>query len=470
VNWNQTVDKVAPLQTGNYPALGFDPAPGTVAKVADVAATLGKVATEIGQAYEDLTRLGKADSFWQGDGAQAFQGTVGQVPDYLNKAQQSLSGASTTLTRWADDLGTMQRQAADLEHQAEDAQAQVTQAQSNPNLGLAGKTFTDPVQFRQAQDALGQAQQRLTQAQGGLDALRESAKRLLDQHLDLAGQVASALRKAKDEAPEEPGWLDKIGDAIGKMVDGIKDLAGKTWDWVKAHADVIAKIGDVLSAVGTVLSIVAVATSWIPGVDAVTAAAAIGVSAAAMGTHALAKAAGANVSWSTIAFDGLGMIPGAGAGKGMLSAAKVLPKAVKAGKAAATFAEDGARLAAGAKAAGTTLSRAGAQQIGTGANLVNKGINVINKGANLVGHDGKVFENLAVNSWKTGGKNLATLGLTDKVAHTAQSGAAVIAGTSVATVKQAAVTVGKWEAQPYIEQGKNTVMNGVHSALGGRAR
>ncbi|MCU1679999.1 MAG: hypothetical protein JWQ81_738 [Amycolatopsis sp.] len=88
----------------------------------------------------------------------------------------------------------------------------------------------------------------------------------------------------------------------------------------------------------------------------------------------------------------------------------------------------------------------------------------------MVGHDGKVFENLAVNSWKTGGKSLATLGLTDKVAHTAQSGAAVIAGTSVATVKQAAVTVGKGEAQPYIEQGKNTVMNGVHSALGGWAR
>jgi hypothetical protein len=66
-------------------------------------------------------------------------------------------------------------------------------------------------------------------------------------------------------------------------------------------------------------------------------------------------------------------------------------------------------------------------------------------------------------------QKLGDLGLTDKVAHTAQSGAAVIAGTSVATVKQAAVTVGKWEEQ-YIEQGKNTVMNGVHSALGGRAR
>jgi uncharacterized protein YukE/ElaB/YqjD/DUF883 family membrane-anchored ribosome-binding protein len=321
------MDKAAPLQTGSYPALGFDPAPGTVAKVADVAATMGKVAAEIGQAYEDLTRLGKSGSFWQGDGAQAFEGTVGQVPDYLNKAQRSLAGASSTLTSWADDLGTMQRQAADLERQAEAAQSQVTQAQSNPNLGLAGQRFTDPAQFQQAQDALGQAQQRLDQAQGGLDAIRESAKRLLDQHLDLAGQVAAALRKAKDEAPEEPGWLDKLGDAIGKMVDGIKDLAGKTWDWVKDHADIIAKIGDVLSTISSVLGVVALATSWIPGVDAVTAAAAMGVSAAAVGTKLLAKAAGADVSWGSIGMDAIGIIPG---GKALSGAKNAVTQAAKA--------------------------------------------------------------------------------------------------------------------------------------------
>ena len=338
MNREQLADKLVPIQTGNYPALGFDPAPGAVAKVSEVAATLGKVAADIGQAYEDLTGLGKSDGFWQGDGAQAFQGTIGQVPEYLNKAHKSLSGASGTLTRWADDLGTMQRQAADLEHQAEAAQAQVTQAQSNPNLGLAGRTFTDPAQFQQAQEALGQAQPRLNQAQGGLDALKEDARRLLAQHLDLAGQVAAALRKAKDDAPEEPGMLDRIGDAIGKMVDGIKDLAGKAWDWAKQHADLIAKIGDVLSTISNVLGVVALATSWIPGVDAVTAAAAIGVSAAAVGTKLLAKAAGANVSWGSIGMDAIGIIPGgkavAGAKNAVTQAARgaALAKAGKVGE------------------------------------------------------------------------------------------------------------------------------------------
>ncbi|GAA1966884.1 putative T7SS-secreted protein [Amycolatopsis minnesotensis] len=470
MSWARALDEAAPVESGLYPALGFDPAPGVVATVTGVATTLGKVATDIGIAHDDLTKLNRSDGFWEGDGAQAFKGTVGEVPDYLNKAHTSLADASRTLGKWAEDLGTMQRQAAEFEQQAAAAQSQVTRAQGNPNLKLAGQSFEDPAQLQEAENALGAAQQQVTKAQDDLDAIRGAAKRLREQHLDLAGQVAAALRRAKDEAPEEPGMLERIGNAIGKMVDGIKDLAGKAWQWVKDHADVIAKIGDVLSAVGTVLSVVAAATSWIPGVNAVTAAAAVGVSAAAAGTHLLAKAAGANVSWSTIAFDGLGMIPGAGAGKGALGAAKVLPKAVKAGRNAAKFAEEGSKMASGARAMGKTFSRAGSQQIGGGANLVNKGIDGVNKVAKFLGKEGEGIQNLTVNSWKPGGRSLATLGLTEKALHTAESGAAVAAGAAVVTGKQAVVTVGKWEAEPYVEQGREAVSQGVSKALGGRIR
>lgn len=326
MNWDQVMDVAMPVQAGSYPALGFDPAPGVVAKVMDVAATLGQVAGEMGQAYDDLTRLGKPDGFWDGEGAQAFQETVGEVPDYLDRAHRSLSGASETLRRWAEDLGTMQRQATDLEQEEEAAQARVRSAQANPDLRLAGQTFSDPVQLQQAQETLGRAHQQLDTAQGDMDALRESANRLLAQHADLAGQVATALRKATDEAPDEPGLFDRIGDALGQIVDGIKDLAGKAWDWVKQHADIIAKIGDVLSTLGNVLGVVALATSWIPGVNAVTAAAAVGVSAAATGTKLLAKAAGADVSWGSITMDAIGIIP---AGKTITGAKNAVTQATK---------------------------------------------------------------------------------------------------------------------------------------------
>ncbi|QWF80383.1 putative T7SS-secreted protein [Amycolatopsis sp. CA-230715] len=328
MSWDRVLDEAAPVQSGVYPALGFDPAPGVVGTVTEVATTLGKVATDIGIAHDDLTKLNRSDGFWEGDGAQAFKGTVGEVPDYLNKAHTSLADASRTLGKWAEDLGTMQRQAAEFEQQAAAAQAQVTRAQGNPNLKLAGQTFEDPAQLQEAEQALGTARQQLTKAQGDLDAIRDAAKRLHEQHLDLASQVAAALRRAKDEAPEEPGMLEKIGNAIGKMVDGIKDLAGKAWKWVKDHADVIAKIGDVLSTIGNVLGVVALATSWIPGVNAVTAAAAAGVSAAAAGTKLLAKAAGADVSWGSIAMDAVGVIPG---GKTVAGAKNAVTQAAKAG-------------------------------------------------------------------------------------------------------------------------------------------
>ncbi|UKD59192.1 hypothetical protein L3Q65_21520 [Amycolatopsis sp. FU40] len=432
MNRDRIADAAAPVQTGSYPALGFDPAPGVVATVSEVAATLGKVGAEMGRAYEDLTKLGKSDSFWEGDGAQAFQKTVGEVPDYLDKAHRSLSGASGTLTNWADDLRTMQSHAADLERQAAAAQSQVASARSNPDLGLAGQSFPDPAQFQQAQEALGHAQQRLDQAQQGLDAIREDAKRLQAQHLDLAGQVAAALRKAKDEAPEEPGLLDKIGDAIGKIADGIKNLAGKVWNWVKEHADVIAKIGDVLSTIGTVLSTIAPFTAAIPIVGEVVAAAAIGFSAGAMAAHGLAKAAGANVSWSSIAFDAVGMIPGGGTAKGAIGAAKVGPKVVKGAIGAAKEAKGVVQaVAKGAGAARNILHDEGLVQTAFGW--------------------GASFD-----KW-VGGPIL-------KMEHSA--GAAGAAAWGAAT--KAGGMAAKWVAEPYLERAEDSAKDFVKDTVTGR--
>ncbi|TCO52812.1 putative T7SS-secreted protein [Actinocrispum wychmicini] len=445
-----------------FPALGFDPAPGTISSITQLVENLGSVARDLGDAHDTMLKVGQGGSIWEGEAAHAFQGKVGELPGYLAKANNSLGDAAKVLDGWATDLSSLQRTAADYEAQAEAALKSVQSAQGNPDLSLAGRTFDSDDALKAAQGRFDAAKQRLDQANADLDHIRDAAKRLFEQHQGLADDVAKALRDAKDEAPEEPGFFDRIGEWIGGIVDGIANLAKDAWQFIKDHADLIAKIGDVLSAIGTVLSIVAVATSWIPGVNAVTAAAAVGVSAAAMGTHLLAKAAGANVSWSTIGFDAIGMIPGGGSAKGAIGAAKVLPKAFKAGKAAATFAEDGTKIAKGVQAGMKTISRAGAQQIGGGANLLNKGV----KGINAVG--GKLgapkIGEFAVNTFETGGKKL--LGSGPKLAHTAQSGAAVVAGATVNTIKTGAVTVGKWEAQPYVENAKEGAANTFHRVVG----
>ncbi|MGH3515928.1 MAG: WXG100 family type VII secretion target [Haloechinothrix sp.] len=97
MNLYGAADKIAPVQTGHYPAPGFDPAPGGVARVVEVATDLDNVARELGEAYTDLTRIGRSGGIWQGDAAEASQGKVGELPDYLDKAHRSLSGAAGTL-------------------------------------------------------------------------------------------------------------------------------------------------------------------------------------------------------------------------------------------------------------------------------------------------------------------------------------------------------------------------------------
>lgn len=454
-------DYVDPVQTHSYPALGFDPAPGDVRKIAGMAAHLEHVATELGHANTALTTVGQSDSVWEGEAATKFHETIGELPGYLDKADRSLGDASSALAGWSTDLANLQAKAQEYERLAAQARQDVQSAESNPNLGLVDQTFSDDASLAQAQQAYDGAKTTLSNARGDLDEIIEQAQRLKGQHLELAGKVENALRDAKDEAPEEPGFFDRIGEMFNDLVEGIGNFAKKAWKWVEDHADLIAKIGDVLSDIGTVLSIVAAATSWIPVVGEITMAAAVGVSGLAMGAHLLAKAAGANVSWSTIAFDGLGMIPGAGAGKGAIGAAKVLPRVAKSAKGAMAVAEDGSKLAAGVKAASTAFSRSGAQELGKYAHYADKGLGF---GAKLIGK-GEQYGGLALNSWETGGKTLLR---TTEVLHTAQSGAAVVAGTTLLTGKVAAVQVGKWEAQPYIEQGKESIMNGFDNAVGRR--
>ncbi|ASU78345.1 hypothetical protein CDG81_08615 [Actinopolyspora erythraea] len=438
--------------TSEYPALGFDPAPGDASTVESVAEDLQQVATKMGNAREALAEIGDQDGLWEGKAAEAFLGTVGELPKYLDQAHRSLSGASKTLTQWSHDLSSMQQKARSYEAEAAAARQRVREAESNPNLGLANQRFSDQASLQEAERKLADARAALNKANADLEAILEQAKRLLRQHDDVAQDVEDALRRAADEAPEKPGLLERLGNALEELGESISDAADQAWQWIQDHADVIAKVGDVLSTVGTVLSVVAAATSWIPGVNAVTACAAVGVSAAALGTHALAKAAGADVSWSKMAFDAIGMIPGGGAAKGGLAAAKVVPKAVKSGKTAAKFADTG-KVAAGAEAAGKTLNRAGAQAVGSRANMVNKAL--------------KPFggEGVALNSWKTGERAMVTG--SEKMAHTAQSGAAVAAGTGVLAAEKSAIMVGKWEAQPYIEKGENAVKDAAGNATRG---
>lgn len=293
----------------NYPALGFDPAPGEPGAVNALADNFMTVARQLGSARDTLESIGNSDSVWQGDAATNFRGKVGQLPNYLNKANASLSDAATALDGWASDLTTMQYRAAGYEDQAQQALARLERARNDPNLKLAGQRFDSQQALQLAQRELAAAEQALNSAQQDLDAIRADARRLLDQHEDLARRVADALRRATDEAPPEPGFLESLGNALSGMLGAVESLAGKVWQWTKDHAQDIAKVGDILNKISAVLGVAALVCAPIEPLGAILGAAAGITSVAAFATQGLAKAAGANVSWTTLGLDAAGAIP-----------------------------------------------------------------------------------------------------------------------------------------------------------------
>jgi phage shock protein A len=433
-------DKLAYGDHTAYPALGFNPAPGTTGTVSTLAQNFLTVSGHLEQAYQALTKAGQSGGFWEGDAANAFHEDIGKLPDYLDKATRSMGDAGRALDGWANDLSSLQGTAAGYEQQAENATRQLNQAKANPDLALAGQEFSTPQALQDAQARLDAATAGVTSAEAELNTIREQAKRLFAQHQDLVTQVEDALNKAKKEAPHKPGMFSHIGSALSGMMHGIADLAGKTWNFVKQHANVIAKIGDVLSTVGTVLSVAAAATAAIPIVGEVVEGVSIGVNGEALAAHALAKAAGAKVSDTTLAMDALGMVPGGAmlkGGTGALKAVKVTKAATKAFQAA----DDGARLAKGAEAAGKTLEDLGTKQLGKWAHQAQ----AISEKASKVLPG--LSEKIGVQAIQVGKKTV----------YEATNATGHVAGAVVGAVQKGAGQVIKWEVPTLINTAQNAV-------------
>lgn len=99
------------MTSSDYPVLGFDPAPGTVATVQSVASDYQQVSAKMGEAHQALTKIGRQEGLWEGKAAEAFAGTVGELPRYLDQAHRSLGGAAKTLTQWSEQLTSLQQRA-----------------------------------------------------------------------------------------------------------------------------------------------------------------------------------------------------------------------------------------------------------------------------------------------------------------------------------------------------------------------
>ncbi|EOD70272.1 putative T7SS-secreted protein [Amycolatopsis vancoresmycina] len=293
------------MSARDFPALGFDPAPGDLDGITDLAGKYREVSADLTEADDSLRRIVRKQGIWQGEASEAFARRIGPLPGYLDDAAKSMGQAADALEGWAHSLGDLQKRAADLEARAEAAARAAEQARANPDLALANRTFPDQQSLQIAQRLLDNAGQQLQAAVEGCQNVQDAAKQLQQEHTEAAARVAELLRKAKELAPDEPDVLDQLSDAIGgalgDLTNTLADGVDEAWNFVQDHAELIAKLSDVVGDIGNGLGVMS--DFLPPPADEVASAVATGLGLGALGGHALAKSAGADVAPETLIFD-----------------------------------------------------------------------------------------------------------------------------------------------------------------------
>ncbi|MEU8783907.1 putative T7SS-secreted protein [Streptomyces sp. NPDC048637] len=317
------------MSNQNFPALGFNPAPGHLESVDDLTGKLDAAMRSLSSAHSVLHRLGRGAGVWEGEAARAFAGQVGDLPKYVSDSRDAMRDAATQLKSWHTALASYQHKGRQYEADAaaakneqktrtaehERAEAAYNKAASDPALSLAGQYYTSKTELDSAQakidaasDRLDKAnktvdltQKRLDSATSELESIIKKAEDLLDNHQDEARSIASRIRKATEGAPT-PGFWEGLGDAFTRLGHSIQN-------WCTKHADLLKSIGDALSIASSILGVASLLTLWCPPLAGALALAGGALSVGALAAHGAAKLGGADVGVMDLVGDGLGVLP-----------------------------------------------------------------------------------------------------------------------------------------------------------------
>ncbi|WP_298181954.1 hypothetical protein [Saccharomonospora sp.] len=307
------------MSDNKYPNLGFDPAPGNVSSVRDLAQQATDTGIYAREAHDVLVSIQGKKDVWTGEAAKAFADRIGDLPEYVENAHISLKNAGKALDTWADRLETHQKRAAELEEEARkaveaaekaDAAAQEASAKANVSIaydpGDPSSAEAARQELQSRADAAAEARGKADRAWGSVEEIRRQARNLQDTWEDDARKCAEALNRAAEHAPDK-GMFEAIGDALS--------AAG---EWVLGN---LGPIGDVAG----MISAVAGALSFIPCLAPITGPIALisgGVALAAHCGEMVAEGKWTDINaWGGLGTDVLGLVPGVGAATKGFSAA-----------------------------------------------------------------------------------------------------------------------------------------------------
>jgi uncharacterized protein YukE len=270
------------MTTREFPALGFDPAPGDAGALSSAAADVAGTGTVFGDASANVTRLNS--SGWTGDAADAFRGQLKDLPRDLDLAARSHQTAARALTEYGNGLVSRQRRAAELETQAAELRRREQSAVAEVNR-LAGQTApSGSAEFTQLKSRYDSARSTANTLGSELQDVIAQARRLQGEHKSAASDAAGKIRDVADAPYKEPGWLSRAWSSVK--------------GWIADHADVLAKISSVLKGISAVLGVL----SLVPGLQFLAPFALI-TAGAALAIDVALKVATGKGSWVAIGVD-----------------------------------------------------------------------------------------------------------------------------------------------------------------------
>jgi uncharacterized protein YukE len=265
-----------------FPALGFDPAPGDPGALDGAARGVDGAGRLFGDASANVARLNS--SGWTGDAAEAFRGQLADLPRDLDLAARAHQNTARALTGYGQGLVVRQRRADELELRAADLRRQEQAAVAEVNRLAARTAPADSPEFRSLKNQYDSARTRATGLGSDLQEVIAEARRLHGEHRSAASAAAGTIRNQADAPYEEPGWLSRGWNAVK--------------GWIADHADVLQTISTVLKGVSAVLGVL----SLVPGLQFL-APFAIAAGGIALAIDVAVKLATGKGSWASIGLD-----------------------------------------------------------------------------------------------------------------------------------------------------------------------
>ena len=274
-------------------------------------------------ASADIRRIDSAE--FRGDEADLYRARLStDLPPHLDATSQAWAAVSSALQEYATTLESLQQRMSAVCSQAADQQAQAAAAgDAMADARTADARHTASVEAAQKALPTGKAlppdtyqpqavaaSNQLDAANAAVQATTDAANRLHGEHSAAVDRCVGAINTAAGmRFQEPPGFWGRLGAAVG--------------GWVRDHADVLKAISGALKQISSIAGLLAM----IPILAPVMAPLAAATGAGALVIDSAVKVATGKGSWTDIAMDAVGVIPGGGAAGSAAKGARMAQEA-----------------------------------------------------------------------------------------------------------------------------------------------